>query len=329
MEISRCRNRCAVPDNEPITESFTVADKGRYCLLASDGSQISSSHHDALPISLVNISTVFYQPQSGRALRIDRYTDFIRKADNSIRMDIVPENFVNSIRDVKELQVLANWAIENKFPLVTLSDGPLELFHEPRSDKSHKDLFNQYLEILYKIHRDGKIMGGYTDKPRARLVLRMLERIYSQEPSIDLEGITDADVFAVMLPPRQRSAIFQINSPSSSHYVGPLALRFFYLNVGREKKPWIVRIEITVSTENDPTKTQLLHQALLDQCDLMGSRPYPYVLHRAHEEAVIHFDEKEKITTMLSYTLMQSGVEIGSRSFKSSAKELEKRTRMK
>jgi len=61
----------------------------------------------------------------------------------------------------------------------------------------------------------------------------------------------------------------------------------------------------------------------------MGSQPYPYILHRAHEEAVVHFDEKEKLTSLLSFLLQQSGVEIGSRSYKSSAKELQKRTRMK
>jgi hypothetical protein len=329
LESADAKNRCARPDKESIANSFPANTTGAYNLLASDGSQISSSHHDALPISLINTSTIFLQPGSNAAPLVDTQTEFIRKPDSTIQMDIIPEDLINTMRDVKELQVLANCSMESDLPLVALSDGPLELFLEPRSDKQHKELFDQYLESLHSIHRNGKIMGGYTDKPRARLVLRMLELIYSPGLPLTPDGITDADIFTMILPPGHRSAIFQINSPSSNNYIGPLALRFFYLNVGREEKPWIVRIETTASTSEKPAKVQMLHKALLDQCDLMGGKPYPYILHRAHEEAVVRFDEKEAISAMLSYTLRSSGVEFSSQSNKSSAKDLKKRKRMK
>jgi len=225
--------------------------------------------------------------------------------------------------------MLANWHSKSDLPIIAISDGPLELFHEPRTSADHQRLFQEYLKTLQEIHQAGRILGGYIDKPRADLVIRMLEIIYKSEPKLDLSNISDADIFSRLLEPGNRSAIFQLNSPSSSYYTGHLALRFFYLNVGRKDKPWIVRIEINRWAADDIVSVCLLHQALLDQCHLMGSQPYPYLLHRAHEEAVVHFDEKEKLTSLLSFLLQQSGVEIGSRSYKSSAKELQKRTRMK
>ena len=321
--------RCARPNNERIDQSYGLINKEQYVLLASDGSQITSNHHDALPISLINISGIFYQPNSGKAPEIQTSSEFIRNAKNDIVLEIIPEDEVNLIRDVAEAGMLANWRTETKLPIIAISDGPLELFHEPRTSADHQRLFQEYLKTLQKIHQAGRILGGYIDKPRADLVIRMLEIIYKSGSGLDLSNISDADIFSRILEPGNRSAIFQLNSPSSSNYTGPLALQFFYLNVGRKDKPWIVRVEINKWTADDKASVYLLHQALLDQCRLMGSQPYPYLLHRAHEEAVVHFDEKEKLTSLLSFFLQESGVEIGIRSYKSSAKELQKRTRMK
>jgi len=323
------KSRCARPNNERIDQSYGLINKEQYALLASDGSQITSNHHDALPVSLINISGIFYQPNSGKAPEIQTSSEFIRNAKNNIVLEIIPEEKVNLIRDVAETGILANYHSESDLPIIAISDGPLELFHEPRTSADHQRLFQEYLKTLQKIHRAGRILGGYIDKPRADLVIHMLEIIYKSDSGLDLSNISDADIFSHILEPGSRSAIFQLNSPSSSNYTGSLALQFFYLNIGRNDKPWIVRVEINRWTADNVVNVDLLHQALLDQCRLMGSQPYPYILHRAHEEAVVHFDEKEKLTSLLSFLLQQSGVEIGSRSYKSSAKELQKRTRMK
>jgi len=329
LSSSHYKNRCARPDSECINQSFKMNNKDQYVLLASDGSQITSTHHDALPISLINISGIFYQPNSKKAPEIQVFSEFIRNADKDISFDMIPEDLVNLIRDVAEASMLANWRTESKLPIIAISDGPLELFHAPRASADHQLFFQEYLKTLEKIHQEGRILGGYIDKPRANLVVRMLEIIYQSISGLDLTGISDADIFFRLLEPGSRSAIFQLNSPSSNNYTGPLSLQFFYLNVGRKDKPWIVRVEINKWTSDNIISVCYLHQALLDQCRLMGSQPYPYILHRAHEEAVVHFDEKEKLTALLSFSLHQSGVEISSKSYKSSAKELQNRTRMR
>jgi hypothetical protein len=65
---------------------------------------------------------------------------------------------------------------------------------------------------------------------------------------------------------------------------------------------------------------------IVEQCRTMGSRPYPYVLHRAHETAVVRHEEKEQVAQLISLELRRSNEEVGDASNKSSAKGLKVRT---
>ena len=135
-------------------------------------------------------------------------------------------------------------------------------------------------------------------------------------------------MFSELLNPGQRSAVFGLWSTSSQKYTGDLALHFFYLNVGSKKFPWLARIEIPAWVADEPQRVSLLQRALLDQCSLMGTRPYPYLLHRAHEEAVVHFDEKEQLIARLATELQRHGLDLSAQSNKLIAKDLQSRTRM-
>ncbi len=140
--------------------------------------------------------------------------------------------------------------------------------------------------------------------------------------------MSDALLFGLILAPGQRSAVFHLQSTSSHFYRDELALHFFYLNSGRSARPWVARVEIPEWVVRSPSSLAQLHAVLLDQCRLMGSQPYPYLLHRAHEAAVVHFDEKEQLEAMLAQALQSQGAGIGSKSYKLSAKQLQSRTRM-
>ena len=329
LESDSPAKRCARPVGEDMSSAFMGNNSGPYNLLASDGSQISSTHHDALPVSLINTSTIFFQPNSSAAPEVHTQTEFLRGDHGDISTSIMPESLVNTMRDIQEVEVLADFAYTDPVPMIALGDGPLELFQEPRSGDAHQVLFRQYQEALFAMCKKERIIAGYTDKPRADLVVNMLKLAYEKEELPDISGITDADIFSAILPPASRSALFQLNSPSSPAYQGPITLYFFYLNVGTENNPWIVRVEILRCAAEQPEKVALLHKALLAQCELMGNAPYPYILHRAHEEAVVHFDERESIMDMLSHALRDLGVEVNKISNKMNAKVLEKRTRLK
>jgi hypothetical protein len=84
----------------------------------------------------------------------------------------------------------------------------------------------------------------------------------------------------------------------------------------------LVRVEIPRWVAEDASKLDLLQAALLQQCRVMGARPYPYILHRAHEIAVVKFEEKKQIEQMLELELRRAGDEIEEESNKQSAKNL-------
>ena len=55
---------------------------------------------------------------------------------------------------------------------------------------------------------------------------------------------------------------------------------------------------------------------------MMGSKPYPYLLHRAHETAVVRREEKDQVEQLLALELRRVREEVGDQSHKSSAKML-------
>jgi hypothetical protein len=321
--------RTALLKDEPADFSCDLSESGpNYVLLSSDGSQIVPSPHDSLPVALVNTSCLAVQPGSGFAPKVEVFTKFLTDEQGRIELGDVSEDLVSLKRDVEEMRVLADFQDDSGLQVIALGDGALELFHQPRNDAIFNQAFDLYKALLSNIHAKGFIIAGYTDRPRASLVTSMLEYFNDSDNQTKLDEVEDLALFSELLQPGQRSAVFALWSSSSQNYTGDLALYFFYLNVGSRKFPWIARVEIPAWVAADSFKVSLLHRALIDQCRLMGTRPYPYLLHRAHEEAVVHFDEKEQLISRLAIELQRSGQGISAQSNKLNAKELQSRTRM-
>ena len=72
-----------------------------------------------------------------------------------------------------------------------------------------------------------------------------------------------------------------------------------------------------------------LHAVLVDQCRIMGTRPYPYLLQRAHETALLSRQEKEQVTQMIILELRQRGIKLEGPSQKQASKDLPGRTSYK
>ncbi|NMB89213.1 MAG: DNA double-strand break repair nuclease NurA, partial [Chloroflexi bacterium] len=193
--------------------------------------------------------------------------------------------------------------------------GPLELFRDPKERPRFTELFNQYLEELGKLADLHAVTAGYVDRPRSDLLVRLLELVKLPDPDLrqagslrPFHGVADIDLFHDRLGPGERSAVFAIQSSSASSFTGRLALHFFYLNVGRPGKPYLTRVEMPAWVANDPGLLDRLHSALVGQCLQMGSRPFPYAIHRAHEVAVVTREEKEHLQSMIVAELMRAGI---------------------
>lgn len=93
-------------------------------------------------------------------------------------------------------------------------------------------------------------------------------------------GLLDRDVFARLLAPGQRSALFSTSFSGVDRYYAA-DVSFFYVNVGRE----IARVEVPSWVAEDEARLSLAHSLVIDQCD--RGRGYPVALMEAHEQAVV------------------------------------------
>jgi hypothetical protein len=332
--------RCASPLNEPLASHHPPPDPViQATLIAADGSQINPDRHAAIQFCVVNVGAIQMKLNSGETPEIFTDTELLYGDDLLPNGYPMSDGLVALKRDLAERTKLDELSKGLQGSVVTFTDGPIELWGAKGEDaNSYEDIVQKYLGVLSRLQGRGVITAGYVDKPSADLVVRLLEIASADNEQIQklrefhpLRGVNDRWLYGErenpLLPSGHRSAVFGIQSTSEKKYTGVLSLHFFYLNVGTEGHPWPVRVEIPKWVADDKAKLDLLHGVLVGQCRMMGSKPYPYLLHRAHETAVVKMEEKQQIEQMLAMELRNHGEEMDDMSNKSSAKGLAGRTK--
>jgi len=332
------RLRAGVPALGRLDAAVAPPAQPRPCVLfAADGSQINPDRHAAVEFGAINVGAIRMRPGSPPRETVESRLLFYE--DLFIHNQMLTEDIVALMRDLAERQKLFELAKperEGGADVVTLTDGPLELYGEEQSNPAFKERLEEYLEVMRALARTGAGAAGYVDKPRSTYLVNLLElELLKSEGRLGAAGqdhplfpVHDGDLYDHLLEPGQRTAVFALRAASSARFTGELALHFFYLNVGRENKPYLARVEIPHWVAEAPDLLSQLHTALLEQTRQMGVRPYPYILHRAHEVAVVSFQEKEQLEAMIQAELRKQGVEPGEGSNKQSSKDLSGRTRM-
>lgn len=324
--------RCAIPGTQLINGSFPyeIISAESVNILAADGSQINPDRHAEISFGLVNTAVFLFRSHSSENPRITTETILLNPEDFETREPILNEDQIALRRDVAERDLLAGEAcrINNGLPVVALTDGPLELFNFRQSLKGQKPLIDQYKASLEQLAEAGVIAAGYIDRPQADLVIRMLDLLlqmpdkYQPSQYSNFPLVCDSDLFSLILKPGERSAIFELYSKSNLEMNDRIKLSFFYLNTGRENEPVITRVEIPAWVAGDEKAVKLLHACLMEQNRILDTRPYPYVLHRAHECAVISLQEKERIKNLLIRELTAQGEWVSGKSNKQTMKDL-------
>ena len=94
-----------------------------------------------------------------------------------------------------------------------------------------------------------------------------------------------------------------------------------------EEHPYPVRVEIPAWVAEDPQMLDDIHAVLVHQCQILGSRTYPYLLHRSHEVAVVTQDEKRQLENMIALEIQKRLGMLEQASEKQATKDLPGRTR--
>jgi hypothetical protein len=331
--------RCALPVFEPLSAHLALPELPRnLTILAADGSQIAPDRHAPVEYCLINVGAV--QIRHGAAEpAVTKVTSRLFYAEEiETPSGLITEATLALRRDLNERSMLADLAVHAQPPVVTFTDGPMELWggqdREGEETSEFQKSLDEYKRALARLNDLQVITAGYVDKPSANLVVRLLETMMIPEDRLSeirrlrlLQGVSDRDLYRAMLGAGERSAVFALQSQSAKSYSGPLALHFFYINVGRPGHPWLARVDIPAWVAESSHMVDTLQATLVQQCRTMGSRSYPYLLHRAHETAVVTLQEREQITQMIVMELRKRGVPVGEPSQKQSAKDLPGRTR--
>lgn len=327
--------RCAKPETDALNSTSCPDEMNGnpMTILAADGSQILPDRHRKVEFGLINIAVMKLDPVLGIQKPLRKST-LLLPDGSQIADEQLNEAFISLKRDTQERQFLAETATRENPPVIAFTDGPLELFQEPRSGKQYQNLFRDYLQALSDFSKSGGIPAGYVDRPKADLVVRLLElsqmdlkNLKNDINSRSLKGVTDTDLFIELLKPGERSGIFNLESSSArlfKEFDSDVALSFFYINTSSIQSRFnsLVRVEIPAKVANNPDMIDILHKTILNQCKIMGSRPYPYLLHRAHEEAVVTYKESEQIEELLITQLVSKDLKVFTTSNKQTLKIL-------
>ncbi len=333
-EVSRNKGlRCAVPVTEPLNTHLRCLSPLTPCtILSADGSQINPDPHDTILYGLVNIGVFRIQPGSGLVPNEITASRLLYGNDLYTQAGLATEEYIALLRDVEERRFLAELASRESGTVITLTDGQLELYHEPRKDKVFEEQFKLYLAALDDLAMGNVITAGYVSRPRADLLVTLLALLIPEGETKEVQkpfsGLTDISLLGDLLAPGERSAIFRMQSNSSKDYEGRKALHFFYLNVGTDAVPAFARVEIPLWVAENPVSIDQLHAVLLDQAHQAGNIPYPYPLIRAHEIAVVTMAERQQLTSMIETELLRQGFQPGRKSEKQSHKEHRERMRL-
>ncbi len=145
--------RCAVPGCEPLTFCGTPSPDGiPYILLAADGSQINPDRQRP-----GRICRDQYRRHShpARSPRNPPGNDQLQSCCTamSCRPNFGPltEEIVAMRRDSNERTLLAWLAAKETLPVVTLTDGQLELFREPQPTREFERHFTEFKEALREL----------------------------------------------------------------------------------------------------------------------------------------------------------------------------------
>ena len=338
--------RCALPFKEHLDAHIPSPGlPPNAILIAADGSQINPDRHGSIQFGLINVGAIILQLNSGNTplIRTESellFDDELFTANGSPLTD----GIVALRRDLKERTKLYDLAAEfdgDDTPIITVTDGPIELWGAKDGEDAgaFQEILKTYKSVLSRLQERNVVTAGYVDKPGADLLVRLLELAEIPQEQMEklreyhpLRGVHDRWLFGYqnrdfqLLAPGERSAVFTLQSKAEKDYKGVLALHFFYLNTGSEGHPWPVRVEIPRWVADDSARLGMLHAVLVAQCRMLGARPYPYLLHRAHETAVVSHDERDQVEQMLLRELREQGGEIDEGSNKQSAKDLPGKT---
>jgi len=327
----------ATPVDSLKNNSYITAPPMAHTVLATDGSQISPSHHEIAYCYLLNVGRITLHYGQSLHPILDSVPEIFYKQEDlyiSRQWGIKTEEWMGYQRSVSEAQALAelgaNWLAinNNQLPVPTLAmvDGSLIYwFLESLPNEARDLILKPILAAWEKLRLAGIPLLGYISASRSAeslSFLRLSACPYSvpdcmthcadvlfavnlpnaeKAPCQVFEPLRDVILWNTILSPGQRSPLWRSQSRILDLY-GEQNVYFCYVHVGWE----IARIDMPQWVAENPVLLDSALSLMLGQVHKGGG--YPISLSEAHNQAVVTGGDRGRFFALLEQQMINAGL---------------------
>ena len=328
---------------EPLNECFDIpAAPYSHSVFATDGSQMSPSHHEIAYCYLINIGQIMLHYGQSLHPLLDSLPEVFYKTEDlyvSKQWGIRLEEWMGHRRTVSEAETLAdmacNWVLppgdHSDTPNLALVDGSLIYwFLDSLPNEARDKILPPILASCEKLRKTGIPMMGYVSASRSTEGLNFLRLeacehehpncvvhcgdLSDKYPCQQIDSLRDSTFWSGKLQPGTRSPLYRSNLKILDLYDEAQRVYFCYVNVGAE----IARIEVPQWVVEDRT---LLEQSLsIVLAQVHKGYGYPVALAEAHNQAVVRGGDRVRFFALLEQQLIKAGLRNVGTSYKEARK---------
>ena len=304
----------------------------QHSVFATDGSQISPSHHEIAYCYLINIGRVMLHYEQSLLPLLDSLPEvFYRSEDlyEARQWGIRTEEWMGHRRTVSELVALAELACAwvqppgaHHEPRVALVDGSLVYwFLENLPSEARDRLLEPLLQAGAQLQAARVPLVGYGSAPRNTAATNFLRLQACPHPEPNcashcgdrheagkklpcqvLDPLRDATLWGNLLAPGQRGPLWQSAARILDLYDEAARVHFCYVHVGSE----IARIEVPAWVAADRELFDLALGMVLAQAH--KGYGYPVALAEAHNQAVVRSGDRARFFSLLERQMIAAGL---------------------
>ena len=310
-----------------------------FCVVAADGSHIDADRHLSARCFLINrgVSVLTYGSSPDARLYSQprlyaRDDELIIRDAATYREQAIEGAVLGAKRTVEEIRALVEAVghLPGSTPTLALLDGSLVMiglvghgYHDFVLRELIEEGFVGALDELRGMAADRPLaIASYISLPGSTEVVNALRLMVCSYEVADSEyrcgrpgqdrqpcdqcvgGVLDRELFADVLDPGERSAVFATSTQIvERHYKGN-DVHFFYVHTGEE----IGRVEVPSWVGEDDGLLGLTHALVVDQC--RRGRGYPVGLMEAHEQAVVSGTDRRHFAQLVEGALFDKGMPV-------------------
>ena len=327
---------------EPLASCYDLpAPPYSHSVFATDGSQISPSHHEIVYCYLINVGRVMLHYGQSLHPLLDSIPEVFYEAKDlyiSKQWGIRLDEWMGYRRTVSEAQMLAdvatNWVLppgsHQDIPNLAMVDGSLIYwFLDSLPIDAREQILPPILAAWEKLRATKIPLMGYVSASRSIEGINFL-RLQScpykvpncvkecsdleKYPCQVIDPLRDATFWLQHLQPGQRSPLYRSNLRILDLYEEAQRVYFCYVHVGAE----VARVEVPAWVAED---TELFQQSLgIMLGQVHKGYGYPVALAESHNQAVVRSGDRARFFALLEHQLVRAGIRNVGTSYKEARK---------